>query len=108
MERLFAHLYDIRKKPALYLTDKSLRLLRAYIDGYISGQDDTNHNGRSMRDFQRFIEKKFSSSRPQGQGWCMIIAYHSISESYAFDRFFELLDEFLQERGNEQDKQETQ
>jgi len=103
VERLFTHLYEIRKNHALYLTDKSLRLLHTYIDGYVSGQDETNHDGESMRDFQQFVEKRHGFLEPGSQGWWKIIDFYSFSDSQAFDTFFELLDKFLQSRENESD-----
>ena len=112
MEKLFIHLYDIKKNHALYLTDKSLRLLRAYIDGYISGQiceqGGITHYGQPMRDFCRFIEKRYDFTESIPQGWCKIIEFYSSSDSAAFDTFFERLDEFLQSRGCESEKLDTQ
>ena len=108
MERVFVHLNKIKKNHALYLTDKSLRLLRAYIDGYISGQDEINHDAQSMRDFCRFIEKRYDFTESIPQGWCKIIEFYSSSDSAAFDTFFERLDEFLQSRGCESKKLDTQ
>ena len=100
MTRLFAHLYKIRPRPGLYLTHASLPLLNAYIKGYVHGRDDDDidDDWKSLCDFQAFLEKKHGFLEPSPLGWCKIIMQHSDSEGQAFDRFFELLDEFLQSR----------
>ena len=86
-------LQALREKPGLYIGRKSLKLLTAFVTGYIHCV--YIREGICLKflpGFQEFIEKKYGYYC--GLGWSQIIEIYSVYEETAFDKFFELLDEF--------------
>lgn len=94
-------LEEIRKRPGLYLGKKSLYLLKAYINGYTYGINEYNEEKtyNYFLDFQSYVENRLSISKTP-YGWDRIINSLCESEEEAFDKFFELYDEFMLERDN--------
>ena len=118
-------LSKIRETPRQFLLEKSLAFLTHFIQGYsyrhhveeweaTTGLDFTMHCeetrhipstrapefAKFMRQFYRYVclhyNQEFSSYSPM-----TIISMNSNSEEEAFDKYFELLDEFLKKRGIE-------
>lgn len=96
-KEVYKLLMDIRKRPGVYLGQKSLTLLSFTLSGYLLRME---HEGISdmhdMSGFQVFVEKRYGIS---DHNWADIILFYSADEAQAFDRFYELLDEFLSENG---------
>jgi len=83
----------IKERPELYIGKKSLVLLKAYMDGYMDRQNEMI--GESIGfdfAFQEFIQNRFTITA--SHHWADIITFYSITDAGAFDRFYELLDEF--------------
>jgi hypothetical protein len=86
----------ILKIPALYLGRKSLRDFRAFCCGYESAckvhriEDDATHLPRDFHDWVAYR----THFRESTAGWCNMICSVTNSAAEAFDRFFELLDEY--------------
>jgi hypothetical protein len=100
-ESVFDFLFSLRKKPALYFGDKSLTRLNVYLAGYQHGLGrlgKTLKQGDQFHGFHDWVAAKlgFTSST---SGWCNMILSKSTDEKAAFDRFFELLEEYRQEQG---------
>ena len=91
-------LNEIRKNYRIFIEKPSLELLRAFIDGYLSFQDKSPCN--IMSDFQNFVETKFDHC---AHHWTEIIEFYALYGK-AFDAFFDLLDEFIQETYEKKDK----
>lgn len=93
-------LVKIRKLPALYIGKKSLERLRAFISGYsmclyeIYGSEPDLLNG-----FNEYVAEYYHIC--VDRDWSSIIPFFSNTEEEAFDKFYELLDEFLKEKKNE-------
>jgi len=92
MEDLELVLKAIKKCPGLYLGEKSIILLKAYIDGFIEGRKEKEI--RFQQKFQPYIEKIYPSKG--AYSWAKIILFNSHSEDEAFDKFYELLDDFFE------------
>jgi hypothetical protein len=91
----------VRNKPALFVGEKSLIRIRAFVDGYIVGAAECKRLPQGLdtfHDFHDWIAKKFNFTAPTS-GWCNMILDRTESDAQAFDRFYELLDEFCRERG---------
>jgi len=101
---LLKKIYD---KPGLYLSVKSLPLLTHFICGYGLGElsckdrypnitisDDT----RFWRDFNRFVHLYYKCEMGAMREGTLIAKYCD-SDEEAFDKYFELLDMFLKQRG---------
>jgi len=106
MSSLIRLINDIRKKPVLYIGQKSISNLYMFLNGYrhacyehgLSSSEDE----KIFRDFQEWTQQYFSIKI--SQSWSNIILFHSPNEDYAFDQFFELFNQFINET---QAKQES-
>jgi hypothetical protein len=86
-------LLKIKADPDLYLEERSVELLRFFIFGFDFCQATYNPGFTSFYyEFQGFIQEKYNVDT--AQIWSRIIRFYSNSDSAAFDKFFELLDEF--------------
>lgn len=87
-------LKKIEQNPVIYLGQKSLVLLKAFISGYSVRlfEEDENH-ADFFSDFQKFVSEKYNVTTDQG--WAQIIGFFSGNDIAAFDRFFELFEEYL-------------
>lgn len=98
-KEIYDLLMDIRKRPGVYLGQKSLTLLSFTLGGYLLRM---NHEGipclDEMSGFQEFVGKRYDNFTHR---WDMIIRFYSASEAEAFDRFYELFDEYLSENSEE-------
>ena len=101
MERLFRLLYKIKENPALYFGGReTLALLRAFIGGYIERQWEIEKSPEftyALNGFQEFVQKKYKLGNFTVHSWDRIIDFYSSSDKEAWDRFYKLLDEFLNE-----------
>jgi cytochrome P450 len=97
---IYELLQKIRKRPDLYLGKPSLEHLQVFLDGYTFARRQLNlpltEQEQEFEKFQIWIEHKFNL--PDTQSWTKIILFYSANERDALQRFFELLDEFIQER----------
>jgi len=96
MNKIEERVSEIRQRPGLYLGHKSLVALRHYLNGYIDGIN-LNNDGvleSFYPGFQEFIQDRYHITSTHG--WAEIIIFYSQSDEKAFDRFYELLNEFLE------------
>jgi hypothetical protein len=97
MESTKSILEDIRKRPIIYLGEKSLYAFRHFWGGYSAAlmdhgiQDSTECLIPS--DFHDWVAYRLHF-REATSGWYRMIRHHSQNEAEAFDRFYQLLDEY--------------
>jgi len=96
MEFLEDLLKEIKKRPGMFLGKKSLLSLHSFLAGYMMARLDmglsTTKQEQKFNDFAEWIPIKFNDNSTRS--WAGIILLNSEDESQAFDRFFELLEEF--------------
>lgn len=95
MSSIYLLLKEIKKQPLIYLGEKNLRYLRAFIDGYLQCEEDRG-DYRSTEIFdglKKYIENFYNSQ--SAHDYCSIITMHSKSTDEAFDRFFEHFDAYF-------------
>jgi hypothetical protein len=89
-------LWRIREHPLEYLSSKSISRLRAFHDGYTLRQDEELPNepreGPVLTGFQRWVEARFKVTL--SVSWTDIILAYSEDEADAFNRFYDLFEEF--------------
>ena len=118
----FYHLLPkIRKRPALYLRNVSLESLDTFWFGYNLGttvkvwenetgldyfenyekasQSEISQGEYFMDGFLEFVADHYDVASIGGMGWQTIIQRNSDSDEEAFYKFFELFDEFLEQKG---------
>lgn len=86
-------LSQVKVRPGMYLGDRNLVNLHAFMKGYmyrIFQEDDIVPEFYSG--FQEYIEKTYHTKT--GQHWTKILDFYSDNEKEAFDRFFLHLEEF--------------
>ena len=88
-------LLQIKNRPGLFLGNISIFTLKAFLDGYRHGVGE-NENSHVLDEFQTFIAQKYTGS--SAVAWDGLIRLHCSSDRQAFDKFFELMDEFLKKR----------
>ncbi len=87
-------LLKIKKKPGLYLNSFSLLSLKAFLDGYCLAIVEDKLSP-ILYQFQMFVVEKYDAN--PALSWDDIIRLYASSDQQAFDRFFELFEEFLNE-----------
>lgn len=96
MEQMIKILEDIRKNPCIYLGQKSVVLLYAFISGYAVCQSRTT--GIYPSDFSRFeifVKAKYHLDQLETtHNWACVVRFFSTSDAEAFDTFYNLLDEY--------------
>ena len=104
MDALYFLLQLLRKAPKHYLAEKSLLCLYSFIRGYSFGASGENENYIDFSSqwdnfvFSRY--DKYDKKPIKIENWQSAISQHSNSQEEAFDKFYELLDEFLKTKEN--------
>ena len=97
MHDLYILIEKIKKAPSMYLGRRSIICLQAFLSGYSVAKYELGEQPtKQERDFMQFpewIRQKFSVDT--SQSWANVILFYSEDESKALDKFFELLDEFM-------------
>ena len=96
MEFLYDFLKEIKKRPGMFLRKKSILYLHSFLTGYDMARFhmelSKTKQEQKFNDFAEWIPIKFNDNSTRS--WADIILLNSEDESQAFDRFFELLEEF--------------
>lgn len=97
MERIYERLTTMKDRPGMYLGKKSLSLLGAYITGYLDCQYESDREFVStFPEFNDFIHEYYNISTCQD--WVKIIIFHFSTDEDAVDRFYKLLDMFMDKK----------
>lgn len=90
-------LQSVREKPILYLGEKSLRLLYAFLCGFLAGKGDWKNNWYIPEWLDRLYNYVISVCKMEEYDYGIVnsILKTGYSESDGFDYFFQLLDCFL-------------
>ncbi|NES19518.1 MAG: hypothetical protein F6K41_11450 [Symploca sp. SIO3E6] len=96
-EYLYDLLQEIQKEPSMYLGSCSITSLRMLLLGYGMARGKLGlpltAQEKEFGGFQGWIQERYKSTT--SQGWDKIILFHSCDERDAFNRFFELLEQFI-------------
>ncbi len=102
--KTFEPIERLRQKTALYIGEKSITRLYAFLTGYATAEHDygLTENAEPSNSllplnwwFMHEFAKIKCGEKESTSGWCeMILRYCNGDESVALDRFFELFDEF--------------
>lgn len=93
MKTLEAAIFKIKENPDKYIGCASLSRLNLFILGYTLSQEDEDCTFSNWLDeFQKFVQQKYNIRH--SIRFSEIIRCFSSSDSHAFYRFYELLEEF--------------
>ena len=97
MEQMMEILEDVRKHPCIYLGQKSVVLLYAFISGYaVCQRRTTGMDSNASSGFEKFVKTKYHLDQLETtHNWASVIRFFSMSDTEAFDTFYDLLDEYL-------------
>ena len=91
-------IFMIKKKPCMFLNQKSISKLKCFLDGFAAGYSFPNVNS-FLPTFQEYIEAKYKCVLTIS--WSKILISQTENEEKAFDLFFEELEAFLKENNIE-------
>ena len=105
-EYLLDLLQRIKQRPGMYLGKCSITRLRAFIDGYGMARAELglprSPQEQDLNGFQEWIQERYKITSTHG--WDSIILFFSADERDALDKFFKLLEEFLDRSKIAEDK----
>lgn len=87
-------IYEIKKKPGLYLTTPTIGALKNFLFGWIARDPSNITNDNIINEFQIWLEEKYNLKSTQS--WDRIIYFYSKDEYHALNQFYQFLDEFLE------------
>lgn len=97
MHDLYTLIEKIKKAPSMYLGRHSIICLQAFLSGYSVAKyelgEQPTQQDRDFMQFPEWIRKRFNVQT--SQSWANVILFYSEDESKALDKFFELLEEFI-------------
>lgn len=101
MAGVFKILEKIQARPGMYLGSASVSNLFMFLVGYKTarrelGLEPTEQEMDFLQEFQPWLQKRMKIST--SNSWAAMIQLQCANEKEAFDWFFELLHEFLQQR----------
>ena len=102
LDKLYSLLLDIKKRPESYIGKPSLERLYAYLNGYLDGVVDGEKNDGDIKNenclvgFNEYIMETYRIN--SDHNWSSIIQFFSNTETQAFDKFYEELENFIQEK----------
>ena len=92
-KNLYDSLDKMRERPAMYLGEKSISRMEAFIMGFYEGSNDEITENPPFDGFNDFVGKFYGKYTTAG--WKnLILSDHYGNEKEALDRFFVLLDEY--------------
>ena len=83
---------QIKLRPTMYIGERSVHCLKAFLDGFVMGQEDSSECTRFMTEFQEWIQARFGVSTTQS--WAQIVTFYSSDQCAALDKALNLLIEF--------------
>jgi hypothetical protein len=105
-EYLLDLLQRIKQRPGMYLGKCSITRLRAFLDGYGMARAELgvprSQEEHDLNGFQEWIQERYKITSTHG--WDSIILFFSVDEKDALDKFFKLLEEFLNQAKIAEDK----
>ena len=88
-------LEDMYRRPGVYFGKKSLEALSFTLGGYMLREREIDkESGSWFSGFQDFVARYYRVEA--SRGWCDIIRFFSATEEEAFDKFYQLLKEYLE------------
>lgn len=95
MDKTYALLQEIKKRPEIYLGQRSLPLLRAFISGYKEHETEVlgEYQPDCLDGFNEFMQERHRLCTDHD--WSSVIRFFSTSDAEALDTFYEELETFL-------------
>ncbi|MGB1249874.1 MAG: hypothetical protein ACPG8W_04525, partial [Candidatus Promineifilaceae bacterium] len=99
MDTFLDLLRGIQKRPAMYIGSTSIHDLQMFLEGYLFSRHqlgiEKTKTEKQFENFQKWVEEKYSIKA--SRSWSHIIMFFSSTPQDSFKRFYQLLDEFLEQ-----------
>jgi hypothetical protein len=82
----------IKSRPTMYIGERSVDCLRAFLDGWLMARDPNRQDSEFMLGFQEWIQRRYRVET--SQSWARIIAFYSPDQPAALDQALNLLTEY--------------
>jgi len=82
----------IKQRPALYIGQNSISVLRGFLDGWFFGKEELSDNS-ILQQFEKWVQKHYKMD--DRRTWDRIILCFSQDEANALNNFFLLFEKFL-------------
>ena len=96
MDSIKELILNMKARPELYIGQRSLSLLQAYLNGWLNRDEQSVIDSELIGKFQDWIQERYKIRSTQS--WAQIILFYSTSEYEGIDNFFRLFEEFLEQR----------
>jgi hypothetical protein len=102
MTRLYDFFKRVKQRPTMYLPFPSITHLNTLLIGYEIGLNESgiDTHDAEFSHFQDWLHGRFNIEPSSCSSWHAIILFHSQNELTAFDTFFKLYEQFLEEEEN--------
>lgn len=88
----------IRKTPVLFIGgDRRLSVLHAFLSGYEYGSAESVFG--ELRPFNDWVAQRLGITMRASKSWREMIATSAVSDESAYELFFELFEQYMEERG---------
>ena len=100
MHKIVSFMNEICARPGTHLASTDVRLLQAYIQGYLIGLAENGSIERELEvleQFERFVHSEYKTTDvADGKSWSSLVRERTESDSAAFVEFRSLWNKFLQ------------
>lgn len=89
----------------MYIGERSVHCLKAFLDGFVMGQNDSSESTRFMTEFQEWVQARYGVSTTQS--WAQIITFYTPDQPTALEEALKLLAQFSsarEDKGTEGEK----
>jgi len=97
---LVESLYEIEKKPWMWLSINDILSLKSFINGWIVGRNEKSDE-QLLEDFDRFVVNEFNEGTST-LGWCTLVIKHC-GEHDSLKSFYNLFHKYMEARSEEND-----
>ena len=91
---LIESLYEIEKRPCMWLSENDILCLRSFINGWIVGRNEAS-NDQFLEYFDRFVVSEFNEEAST-LGWCELILKHGEGED-SLKLFYRLFHKYMEQ-----------
>ena len=89
----------IKSRPTMYISERSIDCLRAFLDGWVMARDPNRQDSEFMLGFQEWVQRRYRVGT--SHSWARIIAFYSPDQPAALDKALDLLMEYSSIHGQE-------
>lgn len=106
MSSLVDMVSKIKSRPTMYIGERSIDCLRAFLEGWMIARSPSREDSEFMMGFQEWIQSQYDVHT--SQSWARIIAFYTPDQAAALDKALDLLTEYSSCNGEVARRQENE